>query len=73
MKRGAKFSASEVGFNIPGRGAGFLANAESSSAISWCRSPNHPGVGRCLVECCCLGLPMKSLGNRCRRTFGWPW
>ena len=28
-------------------------------------------VGRRFVECCCLGLPMKSLGNRCRRTFGW--
>ena len=53
---------------IPGSGAGLLANAESSSAISWCRGPSHPDVGRRLVECYCLGLPMKSLGNRCRRT-----
>ena len=68
MKEGAKFSGSQRGFNMPGREADLLANAESSSAISWCRSPSHPGVGRRLVESCCLGLPMKSLGNRCRRT-----
>ena len=68
VKGGAKFSGSQGGFNMPGRGAGLLANAESSSAISWCRSPNHPGVGRRLVECCCLGLPIKSLENRCRKT-----
>ena len=71
MKGGAKFSGSQGGFNMPGREVGLLANAESLSVISWCRSPSHPGVGRRLVECCCLGLPMKSLGNRCRRTSGW--
>ena len=71
MKGDAKFSGSQGGFNMPGRGAGLLANEESLSAISWCRSPSHPGVRRRLVECCCLGLPMKSLGNRCRRTSGW--
>ena len=64
-------SGSQRGINMPDRGAGFLANAESSPAISWCRGPSHPDVGRRLVECCCLGLPMKSLGNRCRRTSGW--
>ena len=67
MKEGAKFSGSPRGFNIPGGGADLLANAKSSSAISWCRGPSHPGVRRPLVECCCLELPMKSLGNRCRR------
>ena len=56
---------------MPGRRAGLLANAKSSSVISWCRGPSHPGVGRRLVECYCLGLPMKSLGNHCRRTSGW--
>ena len=70
MKEGAKFSGSQRGFNMPGRGAGLLANAESSSAIFWCCSPSYPGVGRRLVECCCLELPMKSLGSRCRTTFG---
>ena len=70
MKEGATFSGSQRGFNMPGRGAGLLANAESLLAISWCRSPSHPGVGRRLVECCCLELPMKSLGSRCRRYFG---
>ena len=70
MNEGAKFSGSQRGFNMPGREAGLLANAESSLAISWCRSPCHPGVGRRLVKCCCLGLPMKSLGCRCRRTSG---
>ena len=64
-------SGSQRGFNMPGRGAGLLANVESSSAISSCRGPSHPDGGRCLVECYCLGLPMKSLGNRCRRTSGW--
>ena len=43
MKGGAKSSGSQGGFNMPGRGAGLLANVESSSAISWCRSPSHPG------------------------------
>ena len=62
---------SQRGFNMPGRGAGLLADAESSSAISWCRGPSHPDVRRRLVECYCLGLPMKSLGNRCRRISGW--
>ena len=56
---------------MPGRGVGLLANAESSSAISWCRSRSHPGVGRRLVECYYLGLPMKSLGNCCWRASGW--
>ena len=70
-KGGAKFSGSQSGFNMPGRRAGSLTNAESSLAISWYRSPSHPGVGRRLVECCCLGFPMKSLGNRCRRTSEW--
>ena len=70
MKGGANISWWQGGFNMPSRGAGLLANAESSSVISWCRSPSHPGVGRRLVKCCCLGLPMKSLGNRCRRTSG---
>ena len=55
---------------MPGRGAGLLANAESSSAISWCRCLGHPSVGRRLVDCCCLWLPMKSLGDRCPRTSG---
>ena len=64
-------SGSQRGFNMPGRGAGLVANAESSSAISWCRGPSHPDVGRRFVDCYCLGLPMKSLGNRCRRTSGW--
>ena len=68
MKEGAKIYGSQRGFTMPGRGAVLLANAESLSAISWCRSPSHPGVRRHLVECCCLRLPMKSLGNRCRRT-----
>ena len=63
-------SGSQHGFNMPGRGAGLLANSESSSASFWCRGPSHPDVGRRLVECYCLGLPMKSLGNRCRRTSG---
>ena len=67
MKGVAKFS----GFNMQGRGVGVLPNADSLLAISWCRSPRHPGVGRSLVECCCLGLPVKSLGNRCRRASGW--
>ena len=57
--------------NFPGHEAGSLANAESSSAICWCRSPSHPVVERRLVECCCSGLPMKSLGKRCGRTSGW--
>ena len=70
MKEGAKFPGSLRGFDMPGRGACLLANPESSSSISWCRSPSHPGVGRRLVEGCCLGLPMESLGNRCRRTGG---
>ena len=65
-KEGAEFSGSQRGFNMPGRGGGLLANAESSSAIFWCRSLSHPGVGRRLVGCCCLGLPTKSLGSRCR-------
>ena len=43
MKEGAKFSGSQRGFNMPDRGAGLLANAESSSAISWCRSSIHLG------------------------------
>ena len=43
MKGGAKFSGSQGGFNMPGRVAGLLADAESSLAISWCRSPSHPG------------------------------
>ena len=64
-------SGSQRGFNMPGRGAGLLTNAESLSAISCCRGPSHPDVGRRLVGCYCLGLPMKSLGNRCRRTSGW--
>ena len=55
MKEGTKISGSQRGFNMPGRGAGLLANAESSSAVSWCRSPSHPGVGRHLVECFRLG------------------
>ena len=55
---------------MPGRGAGLLANAENSSAVSWWRGPSHPDVGRRLVEYYCLGLPMKSLGNRCRKTSG---
>ena len=42
MKGGAKFSGPQGGFNMPGRGAGLLANAESSSATSWCRSRSHP-------------------------------
>ena len=63
MKEGAKFSVSQRGFNMPGRGAGLLANAGSSSTISWCRGPGHPGVRRRLVGCYCLGLPIKSLGN----------
>ena len=70
MKEGAKFSESQCGFNMPGRGAALLANVESLSAISWCRGPSHPDVGRRLVECCCMGLLMKSLGSRCRRTSG---
>ena len=69
-EEGAKFSGLQGGFNMPGRGGGLLANAESSSAISWCRSLSHPGVGRRLVECCCLGLPTKSLGTRCRKFSG---
>ena len=36
MKRGATFSGSQGGFNMPGRVAGLLANAKSSSAIFWC-------------------------------------
>ena len=68
VKEGAEVSGSQGGFNMPGRGAGLLANAESSSAIFWCRSLSDPGVGRRLVECC-FGLPMKSLRNRCRRMF----
>ena len=71
MKEGAKLSGSQRGFNMPGRGASVLAKTESSSAISWCRGPSYPGVGRRLVESYCLGLPMKSLGIRCRRTSGW--
>ena len=71
MKEGAKFSGSQGWFNMPGREASLSASVESSSAIFWCRSPSHPGVGRRLVECCCLGLPTKRLGNRCRRTSGW--
>ena len=63
MKEGANCFGSQRGLNMPGRGAGLLANAESSSAVSWCRSPGHPGVERRLLECCCLGLPMKSLGS----------
>ena len=43
MKEGGKFFRSQRGFNMPGRGAGLLANAESSSAISWCRSLSHLG------------------------------
>ena len=66
-----QISGAQRGFNMPGRGAGLFANAESSSSISWCRGPSPPDVGRRLVECYCLGLPMKSLVNRCRRTSGW--
>ena len=69
VKGGAKVCGSQGGFNMPGRGAGLLSNAESSSAILWCRSPTHPDVGRRLVECCCFGLPMKSLRNSYRKTF----
>ena len=71
IKGGANFSGSQGGCSMPGRGAGLLENTESSSAISWCRSLSHPSVGRRLVECCCLRLPMKSLGDRCRSTSGW--
>ena len=49
MKESSKFSGSQRGFNMPGRGAGLSANAESSPAISWSGSPSHPGVGRRLV------------------------
>ena len=63
---------SQGGFNMPGREAGLLANTESWSAISWCRSPGHRGIKRRSVGCCRSGLPMKSLGNRCRRILsGW--
>ena len=61
MKEGAKCSGSQRGFNMPGHGAGLLGNAESSSAISSCRSPNHPGMGRRLVECYCLGSLSENL------------
>ena len=61
-------SGSQRGFNMTGRGADLLENAESSSAISWCRGPSHPDVRRRLVECYCFGLPMKSLGGRRLRT-----
>ena len=70
-KGGCQISGSQRGFNMPGRRAGLLANVKSSTAISWCRGPSHTDVGRRLIECYCLGLPMKSLGNRCRRTSGW--
>ena len=35
MKGGTNFSGSQGGFNMPGRGAVLLANAESSSATFW--------------------------------------
>ena len=59
-EEGCQVSGSQR-FNMPGRGAGLLANAESLSAVSWCRGSSHPDVGRRLVEGCCLGLPIKSL------------
>ena len=74
---GREESSMKESAKVPGRNAGLicrvagrvlLANAENSSAIFWCRGPSHPDVGRRLVECYRLGLPMKSLGNRCRRT-----
>ena len=34
-KRGTKFAGSRGEFDLPGREAGLLANAERSSAISW--------------------------------------
>ena len=71
MKGGAKCSRLQGGFTMLGRGAGLLANAENSSAISWCHSPSHPGVESRFVKCCCSGLPMKSLVNSCRRFSGW--
>ena len=43
MKGGAKFSGLQGGFTGPGRGAGLLENAGSSSAIYWCRSPSQHG------------------------------
>ena len=43
MKGVANFSGSQGVFNMPNRGAGLLANAESSSAISSCRSPSYTG------------------------------
>ena len=66
MKEGDEFSKSQREFNMPGHGAGLLTNVEISSVISSFRSPSHPRVGRRLVECCCLGLPMKSLESRFR-------
>ena len=44
IKEGSKVSGSQRGFNMTGRGAGLLANAESPSAISWCHSSSHLGV-----------------------------
>ena len=44
IKEGGTISGLQRGFNMTGGGAGLLANAESSSAISWCRSPSHLGV-----------------------------
>ena len=43
MKGGAKCSGSQDGFDMPGREAGVLPNAESLSAIFSYRSPSHPG------------------------------
>ena len=39
----AKISGSQGGLNMLSREVGVLTNAESSSAISWCRSPSHLG------------------------------
>ena len=62
MKGGAKFAWSRGGFI--GKCGEFVGDFLVSQS-------SNPDVGRRLVESCCSGLPMKSLGNRYRKTSGW--